>query len=148
MTMNERTARPSSKSFGFADFVVRWVGAIVLVMATYNPSGHSFVHWVMRAAGDSELGALHLLVGALLIAGWAVFVVATNRSLGGLGIVIGAVLIGAAIWLLAEVGLVTTDTTRALVWLGLFAVATLLAIGLSWSHIWRRLSGQLEVDTD
>jgi hypothetical protein len=25
-------------------------------------------------------------------------------------------------------------------------IAAVLAIGMSWSHVWRRLSGQVEVD--
>jgi hypothetical protein len=45
-----------------------------------------------------------------------------------------------------ELGWVHADSTSAIVWLSLIALATLLAIGMSWSHIWRRLSGQLEVD--
>lgn len=146
--MNEAAGRAARKPFGFTAFLLRWLGAIVLVLATYNPSGHSFFHWTMRAVGDSELGAAHLFVGAVLLAGWAVFVVATNRSLGALGIVIGALLIGAGIWLLSETGLIRPDSPNEVLWLALIALATLLAIGLSWSHIWRRLSGQLEVDDD
>lgn len=146
--MNQRRDRSSKKPFGFKDFGLRWLAAVALVLATYNPSGHSFLHWTMRAAGNGELGALHLFLGALLVAGWAVYVVATSRSLGGFGVLLGALLIGAGIWLLAEAGLVRTDTTNAVLWLALFALATLLAIGLSWSHVWRRLSGQFEVDDD
>jgi hypothetical protein len=57
-------------------------------------------------------------------------------------------LLGTGIWLLVDVGVLHPDSTGAITWLALFALATLLAIGMSWSHIWRRLSGQLEVDTD
>jgi hypothetical protein len=146
--MTEATGKSARKPFGIAAFAGRWLAAIALVLATYNPSGHSFVHWLMRGLGNSELGALHFFTGAVLVAGWAVFVVATNRSLGSTGMVIGALLIGTAIWLLAEAGLVHADTATAVMWLALVALATLLAIGLSWSHVWRRLSGQLEVDDD
>ena len=57
-------------------------------------------------------------------------------------------MIGTGIWLLVDLGVVHAGTVNTIVWLALFALATLLAIGLSWSHIWRRLSGQLEVDED
>ena len=134
------------KSFGFVDFLWRWGAAIVLVFATYNPSGHSFVHWLMSSFGEQNLGAAQFLVGAVLIAGWAAYLVATGNSLGSLGTLIGAALIGGSIWLLAELGVVHADSTQSIIWLALIAIATLLAIGMSWSHIWRRLSGQLEVD--
>jgi hypothetical protein len=136
----------SRKPFGFMDFLWRWGAAIVLVLATYNPSGHSFVHWVFASIGEQNLGAMQFLVGVILLAGWTAYLVATGNSLGTAGTVLGAALIAGSIWLLSDVGIVHADSTQAIVWLGLFAVATLLAIGMSWSHIWRRLSGQLEVD--
>ncbi len=136
----------TQKSFGFMDFLWRWGVAILLVLATYNPSGYSFIHWVFKSVGQQNLGAMHFLVGVILLAGWAAYLAATGKSLGTMGTVLGAALIAGSIWLLADVGVVRADSANAIVWLSLFAVATLLAIGMSWSHIWRRLSGQLEVD--
>lgn len=144
--MANSTLIKTRKPFGLVDFVWRWLIAIVLVLATYNPSGFSFVHWVLKNLGEQDLGALHFLVGMILLAGWTAYLFATGRSLGILGTALGAALIVGCIWLMAELGLVHPDSTSAVVWLGLFALATLLAIGMSWSHIWRRLSGQLEVD--
>lgn len=146
--MPDKTPGHGRRAFGFGAFMLRWAGALLLVLATYNPSGYSYFHWARAAIGEGGLGALHAFSGAILLAGWSVFVIATNRSLGGFGVLLGALLIGAGIWLLAETGVVRADTTRGIVWLGLVALGTLLAIGLSWSHIWRRLSGQLEVDDD
>lgn len=144
--MAKSATTESRKSFGLMDFLWRWAAAILLVFASYNPSGHSYVHWLLESMGAQNLGAMHFLVGVILLAGWAAYLVATGNSLGALGTVLGAALIGGCIWLLAELGLVHADSTSAIVWLSLFALATLLAIGMSWSHIWRRLSGQLEVD--
>jgi hypothetical protein len=120
----------------------------VLVLATYNPSGYSYFHWARDAFNGDGIGALQVFVGILFVAGWAVFIVATQRSLGNLGTVIGIALIASGMWVLVEIGLVHADTMTAITWLVLIAVATLLGIGLSWSHIWRRMSGQLEVDED
>lgn len=136
----------TQKSFSFMDFLWRWGVAILLVLATYNPSGYSFIHWVFKSFGEQSLGAMHFLVGVILLAGWAAYLAATGKSLGTMGTVLGAALIAGSIWLLSDVGVVRADSANAIVWLSLFAVATLLAIGMSWSHIWRRLSGQLEVD--
>lgn len=146
--MNENRIKKPHRSFGFIDFLWRWAAALVLVFATYNPSGTSYFHWVKEAFGGEGLDALHYFVGVVLIAGWTVFIIATERSLGALGSIIGAALLGTGIWLLVDVGVLHPDSTGAITWLALFALATLLAIGMSWSHIWRRLSGQLEVDTD
>jgi hypothetical protein len=144
--MTQTGFKKPHKSFGFMDFIWRWGAAILLVFATYNPSGHSFVHWFFESLGEQNLGAAHFLVGAILVAGWAAFLVATGNSLGSLGTVIGAALIGGSIWLLVDLGVVRANSASSMTWLALFALATLLAIGMSWSHIWRRLSGQLEVD--
>jgi hypothetical protein len=144
--MSQSGIKKPHKSFGFMDFIWRWGAAILLVFATYNPSGHSFVHWVFESLGEQNLGAAHFLVGAILVAGWAAYLVATGNSLGSLGTFIGAALIGGSIWLLVDLGVVRANSASSLIWLGLFALATLLAIGMSWSHIWRRMSGQLEVD--
>jgi hypothetical protein len=142
-------SKSSSKSrspFGFTDFVWRLLAATVLVIATYNPSGVSYVHWVARAFSSQGLGAIHLFFGALLLIGWTIFGVATRNSLGALGTILGAALIGTGILLLSRFGLVHADSMRGMAWLALISLAMLLAIGLSWSHVWRRLSGQLEVD--
>jgi len=144
--MSNSTLIKTRKPFGLMDFIWRWLIAIILVLATYNPSGFSFVHWLLKSLGEQDLGALHFLVGAILLAGWTAYLFATSRSLGTLGAVIGAALILGLIWLMADLGLIHPDSTSAMVWLGLLALATLLALGMSWSHIWRRLSGQLEVD--
>jgi len=146
--MNEKAIRKPHRSFGFVDFLWRWIAALLLVLATYNPSGKSYVHWVKNSFSGEGLEALHYFVGVILIAGWAVFLIATERSLGALGSVIGAALLGTGIWLLVDIGVLHPDSTSSIAWLALIALATLLAIGMSWSHIWRRLSGQLEVDTD
>lgn len=143
--------QPNSRnddSFGFAEFLIRAAGALLLVLLTYNPSGHSYFHWVYAHFTGDGLQALHYFVGVVFLAGWTILVVATGRSLGQFGTIIGALLIGTGIWLLVDLGVINADSRTALVWLALIALALLLAVGLSWSHVWRRLSGQLEVDDD
>jgi len=144
---NDSSAKPH-RSFGFVDFLWRWAAALLLVFATYNPSGKSYFHWARAAFSGEGLQALHYFVGVILVAGWTIFIIATERSLGALGSIIGAALIGTGIWLLVDLGVLHADKVSTITWLALFALGTLLAIGLSWSHIWRRLSGQLEVDED
>jgi hypothetical protein len=49
---------------------------------------------------------------------------------------------------LVDLGALHPESVTTIAWPALFALATLLAVGLSRSLIWRRLSGQLEVDED
>jgi len=146
--MNEKAIKKPHRSFGFVDFLWRWVAALALVFFTYNPAGKSYFHGVKNAFSDEGLEALHYFVGVILMAGWTVFIIATERSLGALGSIIGAALLGTGIWLLVDVGVLHPDSTSSIAWLAMFALGTLLDIGMSGSHIWRRLSGQLEVDDD
>jgi len=99
-----------------------------------------------REVRERPAHGCHYFVGVLLLSGWAIFVIATSRSLGTLGTVLSAAVIGTGIWLLADIGMVRAGSATAITWLALVALAILLAIGLSWAHIWRRLSGQIEVD--
>ena len=146
--MSEKDLGKSRRSFGFVEFLWRWLAALLLVFATYNPSGWSWFHWAKAAFDGDGLGPLHYFTGVILVAGWTMFIIATQKSLGLLGCVIGAAVIGTGIWLLVDVGIVSAGSMNAMAWLALIALATLLAVGLSWSHIWRRVSGQLEVDED
>lgn len=146
--MNDKTVVKTHRSFGFADFMWRWLFALLLVFASYNPSGWSWFHWAQSAFNGEGLGPVHYFTGVILVAGWTVLLIATQRSLGMLGCIIGAAVIGTGIWLLVDIGILSAGSMSAISWLALFALATLLAVGLSWSHVWRRLSGQLEVDED
>jgi hypothetical protein len=144
--MSEKNSNKPHRSFGIVEFIWRCLASLVLVLGSFNPSGYSYIHWVRDAFSGEGLGALHFFVGAVLVGAWAVFLVATSRSLGTLGTVITALVIGTLIWLLSDLGLVNVDSASAVAWLVLISLAIVLAIGLSWAHVWRRLSGQLEVD--
>jgi len=59
---------------------------------------------------------------------------------------LGAALLGGVVWLLIDIGILNVGTVSSATWVGLICIALLLAAGLSWSHVWRRLTGQFEVD--
>ena len=131
-----------------AGFLGRFIGALVLVVVTYNPSGHSAYHWIGAAIANSEFGPLHLILLALLAIGWVVFWIATWRALGLLGVTLSILLLAALIWLLFDIGLLESRSVSAITWIALVCLAGVLTIGMSWSHIWRRITGQYEVDDD
>lgn len=136
----------SSKEFNFAGFIWRFLVTLLLVMATYNPSQYSFIGWLQAASPEAPLGPEHFVVGVFLLIGWAILLVATQRSLGTFGLLLGAALLGGVVWLLIDIGWISVSSLSAVTWVVLICVAILLAAGLSWSHIWRRLTGQFEVD--
>ncbi len=139
-----RTAR----EFNFLSFVWRLLASLVLVTATYNPSDYSFVGWLRAATPENPLGPEHFVVGVALLIGWVILLAATQRSLGTFGLLLGGSLLGGVVWLLTDIGWLDIETVSSATWVGLLCVSVLLAVGLSWSHVWRRVTGQFEVDAD
>ena len=129
-----------------AGFGWRFLAALAMVLLTFNPSGFSAFHWITAAIGASEFGPLHLLLLGVLLAGWAVFWVATWRALDTFGVVLASIVLGAIIWLLIDIGLLSANSVSAATWIGLVFLAAVLTIGVSWSHIWRQITGQVNVE--
>ena len=126
----------------------RFIAALVLVVVTYNPSGESAYHWVSEAItnADVRFGPLHLILIAVLAIGWVIYWFATWRALGALGVTLAVVLLGGIIWLLFDVNLLESKSVTAITWISLVCLSAVLAIGVSWSHIWRRVTGQINVE--
>lgn len=127
-------------------FLLRFIAALVLVLLTYNPGGQSAYHWITSAIAASEFGPLHLLLVGVLLAGWVVLWLATWRSLGLLGVTLAGIILGAIIWLLFDIGLLESHSASAVTWISLICLAAVLAVGVTWSHFWRRFTGQVKVD--
>lgn len=120
----------------------RFIFALVLVLLTYNPSGFSYVHW----AASAGFSPLVLLAGVAILIGWIIYIRATLRSLGTIGLVLAAVFFGALVWLLIDWGWISLQEATGLTWIILILLAAILAVGMSWSHIRRRMSGQMDTD--
>lgn len=138
----------STHEFSLTGFLWRVLFSLILVLATYNPSGLSYYDWAGEALSANEYGAVHFFIGVLLLVGWAILWVATWKALDTFGVALAAIVIAALVWLLIDLGLLDADSSTAIRWIGVASLALLLGIGLSWSHIWRRLTGQFEVDDD
>ena len=130
--------------FNAISFLGRWAFAAALVFGSYNPTEFSYVSWAL--SDTVEFGPVVALVGVILLICWIMFLRATWISLGPIGIVLGLALFGCLIWLLVDLGVLSMESTSALTWLALLLMSLLLAAGMSWSHIRRRLSGQFDVD--
>jgi hypothetical protein len=136
---------------GPAGLFLRVLGAILLVYATFNPTGHSFYHWALAplvgmGSASSGSAALKFLVGVLLLIGWVVVLQATRRSIGLTGAVLALALCGGLIWLLVEQHVVSPTGSAAIAHIVLLAVGLVLGVGMSWSLLSRRLTGQVDTD--
>ena len=125
-------------------FVLRWLIAFVLLSVTFNPTDWNFVRWA-QANFDGQL-PLVLLLGLILLTGYIVYLRATLRSIGGFGMMLVVALFGALIWVLYDWGLLSLENRSLNTWLGLIALSLVLGIGLSWSIVRRRVTGQTDVD--
>lgn len=132
--------------FSSSGFGLRLLFALILVISTYNPTSYSLFNWIGTALGQSSLGPEHLLVTVVVVILWAIYLRATFRSLGPIGLGLAALFFGALVWFLVDFGLLTAGSFSAITWIALVCLAALLAVGMSWSHIRRRLSGQADMD--
>ena len=134
----------AQRAFTATSFLLRWIVALAAVLATFNPTPWSYYRWVVE--GGQEQMALKALAGVCLLILFVIYLRATLRSLGVLGLLLAGAFLGACIWALIDFGLLAVETPDALAWVALVAIATVMAVGLSWSHMRRRVSGQVDVE--
>jgi hypothetical protein len=134
-------ARPN---FTSKNFLIRWAVALVLVLGTFNPTEFSYFHWVSDMLAENA--PLKVLAGIAILIFYVIYLRATWRSIGPIGLVLAAAFFGAVIWALAYYGLLDPSQTTVMTYVILILLATIMAIGISWSHVRRRVSGQLDTD--
>ena len=130
-----------------AGIFLRYLLAAVVVFATYNPTGYSWFDWA-RAEWVAEDRSMALLTftAVVLLIGWAICLRATVRSLGAIGTILALAFFGVLLWLLIDFGVVGLHQPVILTWLVQIVIIGVLGTGICWSHIRRRLTGQLDVD--
>ena len=130
--------------FGWDSFIIRFIFATVIVFATYNPEGMSYYDWI-----KDEFPTFTVykgFVGVILLIGWLILIRATIGSLGAIGIILAVAFFGLLIWLLFDVFNIPTDNVRVVTYIVQVMIICVLSIGVSWSHIRRRISGQVDTD--
>jgi len=130
----------------WSGFSLRLLFALILVLATYNPSGKSYFHWVLSAIEPLAISPVLAICGILICIGWVIYIRATMASLGVLGLLLATVLFACVVWLFVDLGWLSVSNVSAFSWVALSGLALMLAVGMSWSHIRRRLSGQVSTD--
>jgi len=128
--------------FNIVSFLLRLLFAMALVFLTYNPSGYSWV-----GLFKMEVDMVYLAAGGIvLLIGWVMFLRATWNSLGAIGTILAVAFFGIFIWLLVHWNLVDLDNPTVITWVVLVVLSLVLAVGMSWSHVRRRISGQYDTD--
>ena len=124
--------------------ILRWLGAFLLLAAIFNPTQWNYFAWARRAWADQM--PLIVFVGLLLAVAAMVYVVATMRSIGILGALVIAAIFAAGIWVLTDWGVLGLTNSALNTWLGILALSLILGVGMSWSILRQRLSGQQTTD--
>ena len=128
--------------FNFGSFLLRLLFALLLVLLTYNPTEYSWVSWL-----NSDTPMVYKAAsGIVLLIGWIMYLRATWNSLGAVGTILAVAFFGIIIWLFVEWGFFALDDTTAIQWVVLLVLSAVLAVGMSWSHVRRKVSGQYDTD--
>jgi hypothetical protein len=125
-------------------FLLRWLGAFVLVAAIFNPTRWNYALWAREAWGQQT--PLIVFVGLILTVLAMIYLVATMRSIGILGAIIIAAIFAAGLWVLSDWGVLGLQNSALNTWLAILVLSLILGIGMSWSILRQRLSGQQTTD--
>ena len=82
----------------------------------------------------------------MLFAGYVIYLRATLRSIGLFGMILVLALVAALLWVARDLGWISLSDPGFNTWIGLLAASLVLGVGLSWSIIRRKLSGQVDMD--
>jgi hypothetical protein len=130
-------------SFDWTSVVTRVLFSFLVVFAVYNPSGHSYWHWLFR--GDADFW-VKFAVGTGMLGVHAVIVTSVLGVLRWRGVlVLAATLFGCWMAISNSVG-VAEWSISGLVMVLLTGISLIYAAGLSYPHIHSRLAGIAHVE--
>lgn len=124
--------------------LLRWLGAFLLLAAIFNPTGWNYVTWARTGWADQT--SLVVFAGLILAVIAMVYLVATMRSIGAAGALVIAAIFAAGLWVLSDWGVLGLENSALNIWLGILALSLILGVGMSWSILRQRLSGQQTTD--
>ena len=129
--------------FGMYCVFLRWLLIAGIVLSTYNPSGRSYYHWVTVSNADISL---KISIGLILFALNMIFIRLTFRAMGLSGALVLALVVISVAVTLPRLGWLTLETFEMFVLYVILFFCTALSIGVSWSALRTRLSGQVDSD--
>lgn len=132
------------RSFTLTSFLIRLTATLFVVLSTYNPSGHSYVHWLASSWPRDWL--LQGAAGIVYVVVYYLFFMTTIRSLHVTGIVLTTALLASLVWVMLDLGIVVLTGIGDFASIALYIFGTVLAIGMAWMPVYTLLSGQVSVD--
>ena len=131
-----------------AFFFARFLFSLALVLATYNPSGYSFYHWVIDFGAG--LPSLKVIVALILVMIYYVIFRVVFAAFRRSGLIVGG--LAAVLFTIELAGVVVARRSQHSLhfyfllsqYITLCAVAIVLSLGVSWSRLIERLTGQLQ----
>lgn len=134
----------NTDSLSSSGILIRIVFALILVLLTYNPSSYSYYDWIIQSFNVFNI--LVIPAGVILLIAWTIYVRATLRSLGAWGLMLSFALFGSLLWVIIDWGVVDISNVSALTWIVEIIMALVLGVGMCWSFIRRKMSGQVDVE--
>jgi glucan phosphoethanolaminetransferase (alkaline phosphatase superfamily) len=129
-------------TFGPSGLFSRWIGALFIVLATYNPSGVSYYHWLVNL--DDPRWSLKALVGLIMVILNMFFLLVSLRALRRSGLLAAAIFCVVLVWALVDNGYLQALSFWSWITVTLTLIGSILGVGVSWGHIRGRLSGQAD----
>jgi len=138
----------SNQNITASGIMMRFLVALIIVFAVYNPHGWSYYHWMSNAMVGETIGGLALLIfaGVVVLISFTIYIRATLRSLGIFGLILTSAFFATLVWLLIDLGFGSVINLVIIQDILLFIMAAVLGTGMCWSHIRRRLTDQSDVD--
>jgi hypothetical protein len=132
-----------TQRFDWTSIVARVLFSFFVVFAVYNPTGHSYWHWMQQGSAGFWT-KLAVGIGLLVL---HIFICSTTVSVlkwRGVALIV-ALLFSAWMALSGQAGLDQGGASRTIV-VALTGLALLYAAGLSYSHIHHRIAGIAHVE--
>jgi hypothetical protein len=132
-----------TQRFDWTSIVARVLFSFFVVFAVYNPTGHSYWHWMQQGSAGFWT-KLAVGIGLLVL---HIFICSTTLSVlkwRGVALIV-ALLFSAWMALSGQAGLDQGGASRTIV-VALTGLALLYAAGLSYSHIHHRIAGIAHVE--
>ena len=130
--------------FSFSGFLWRLVFSVALVLLTFNPTGHSYYHWLLD--GFPSITPGEAVAGVVLLGAWIFFVRSTLAAMGALGVGLLLALFASIVWWVTSRGWLDLGNRNAMAWVVLGVLGVVLGVGLSWSKVRQHATGQVEAD--
>lgn len=131
-------------SISITGFAWRIGFALALVLATFNPTGFSYFHWV--SGTFPSFTPAQVVLGIALLILWIFLWRSMMQAVGNLGLLLMAAFTGALVWLFVSWGWLDLGNATTLAWVILVSLGLILGVGMSWAIVRKELTGQASVD--